>query len=45
MRTIAVSGTYGRDALAAADYTISHLAALQVGLFDGTLLEIRAVPA
>jgi len=45
MRTIAVRGTYGREALAAADYGVSHLAALQVGLFDGTLLEVRAVTA
>lgn len=45
MRTIAVTRTYDQDALAAADYTISHLAALHVGLSDGTLLEIRGVPA
>lgn len=45
MRTIAVTGTYDQDALAAADYKISHLSALRVGLSDGALLEIRGVPA
>jgi sugar-phosphatase len=42
MRSIAVSGTYSRDRLALADYTIPRLSAMRVGAArNAALLEVR----
>lgn len=45
MRSIAVSGTYSRDRLSMADYSIPHLSAMRVSAANNdTIIEIRLPP-